>query len=72
MIFTLKEVIALGSVCSSFGALGAWTYFNQKNITALWNQKQDTNVCVTAHAHIEDDIKEIKGDVKTLLKRNGG
>lgn len=45
-----------------------------KNITALWAQKQDVNVCDTEHKHVTLTLNEIKEDVKEILriKRNGG
>ena len=68
MQFTIREVIMIGGVCVSIGGIFTWTLINTQNITALWKQKQDTNVCFTAHGHIESDIQEIKADVKMVLK----
>lgn len=72
MQFTLREVMTIGSICVSFGGLSVWTYINAKGITALWDKKQDVAVCIPAHTHIEKDLKEIKDDVKTLIRMNGG
>jgi hypothetical protein len=73
--FTIKEVFLIGGACASVGGLGVWTLVNTNNISALWKQKQDTNVCITSHNHIESDISEIKKDLKWLvkvIKENGG
>ncbi len=74
MEITIRELVALGSVCTSFGALGTWTFFNSKGISALWEKKQDIKVCETTHTPITKDLDIIKEDVKEILeiKRNGG
>ena len=60
----------------SFGGLTVWSLVHMKNIENLWRKKQDRDVCITSHNHIADDIKDIKGDVKEILrdlrKMNGG
>lgn len=69
MTFSIKDIIAIGAVFSGFGALSTWSIIHSKNISALWNQKQDKNVCEPTHDTIKKDISEIKADVKTLLRR---
>jgi len=68
MTFTVREVITIGGLCVSVGGFFTWTLINTQNITALWKYKQNTDVCITAHNHIEADIKEIKADVKMVVK----
>ncbi len=74
MTFTLKEVMSIGGICASIGGLGVWTLVNTKNITSLWDKKQDVKVCDPKHSAIESDISEIKIDVKWLRnnRENGG
>ena len=56
------------------GGVGNMVRVHSKNITALWAQKQDINVCNTEHKHVTATLNEIKDDVKEILriKRNGG
>lgn len=72
--FTLREVISVGAIFFSLGGLTAWTTVNTLNIRALWDKKQDINVCVTEHTHVSESLERIEDQVDWLVKdrKNGG
>jgi hypothetical protein len=72
--FDWEFIWAIGSVLIFCGTLIAMVRTHGKNITALWNQKQDKNVCIPEHTHVNDTLDRIESNVDWLVKRakNGG
>ncbi len=57
------------AACGGFGNL---VRVHSKNITALWSQKQDKNVCDNEHKHVTDTLERIEKNIEYLVRRNGG
>lgn len=64
----------VGAILLYVGGIFAMVLVHSKNITRLWDLKQDKTVCDPTHDAIRDDIMDIKENVRWLRdkKENGG
>lgn len=72
LTFNLKEVITIGVGFFSIGGLFVWSIVHSKGISALWSHKLDCDVFKATMTPMQVSITEIEGDVKEILRINGG
>ncbi len=56
----------------SVGGFGTLIRVHSRNISKLWDVKQDKAICVNEHKHVTETLDRIEKNVEYLVRKNGG